>query len=75
MITENTTKIVINAEEVKCEDIKPGELFSARGADFWDGVPHLGSLGESVYIRMPTPVPPNDVGRSTFRITITEAQP
>lgn len=70
MTNENATKIVINAEEIKCEDIKPGELFSARGTDYWDGIPHLGSLGESVYIRMPTPVPPNDVGRLTFRITI-----
>jgi hypothetical protein len=59
----------IKAEPVLGKDLKPGELFSTRGADYWDHFPTRPSIGESVYIRTAQP-PYGDGDEPVFRITV-----
>ncbi len=53
---------------VKAEDVKPGQLFSSAGPEYWDN-PNPGSIGEKVYIRTDAPCPKNDVGVTAFLIS------
>ena len=63
----------IKTELVKGKDLKPGDLFSTRGDDYWQ---HLNSkillsLGEKVYIRTEAPLPSIAEGEEqVYRITI-----
>lgn len=41
----------IKATPIKASELKPGDLFSARGSDYWDDFGKKRSVGESVYIR------------------------
>lgn len=59
----------ITAEEVKCEDLKPGDLFSTAGQSYWSHYEPF-SVGERVYIRTERACPPNDRGKPIFKITI-----
>lgn len=66
--------IRILAEPMKCRDLKPGDLFSVYGPDYWGDLGHEshGAVGESVYVR--THVPAQGTGEEDdliFRITIT----
>lgn len=61
----------IKAEPVIAKDLKPGELFSVRGPEYWDTFSTRDSVGESAYIR--TNVPGEkfpDADAEVFRITI-----
>lgn len=64
--------LFILAEPVKCEDVGLGELFSALGPEYWSKVPYVSPIvvGESVYIRTFGAVHPEDVGTTTYRITV-----
>lgn len=68
--------IKIRTEWVLGEDIKPGELFSTAGPEYWDsfGEESLGSIGERVYIRTHAPIPECDIGTGTYRITIVTVE-
>ena len=41
----------IMCELVKGRDLKPGDLFSIYGPEYWDTALDKGSIGEKVYIR------------------------
>jgi hypothetical protein len=47
--------IEIKATPVKAYELKPGDLFSTRGADYWSMFSWKGGLGEQVYIRTDVP--------------------
>jgi hypothetical protein len=61
----------IKAELVVARDLKPGELFSIVGPDYWDGALDHGSVGERIYVRtnMPSSDFP-DEHEAVYRITI-----
>jgi hypothetical protein len=69
-------RATIKAELVKARDLKPGELFSTLGADYWDYWDKRGSIGESVYIRtnQPAEAAP-DADEEVYRITVCLEQP
>ena len=61
----------IKAEEVLARDLKPGDLFSTVGPEYWAIAMDAGSIGERVYIRtniLAGEAPDPDL--SVFRITI-----
>jgi len=61
----------ITAVKVLGRDLKPGELFSTVGPQYWDVAMNRGSVGERVYIRTNTPAELyDDLDEVVFRITI-----
>jgi len=61
----------ITAVQVLGRDLKPGDLFSIAGPDYWRTVPGKGSVGEQVYIRTDTPADQFvDADEPIYRITI-----
>lgn len=64
-------KTRIIAEKVLGKDLKPGELFSMVGPDYWDLAMDRRGIGERVYIRTNAPTsnaPDSDA--TVYRITI-----
>jgi hypothetical protein len=59
----------IKAELIKCKDLKPGDLFSIRGQDYW-GVPSQTAVGEKVYMRTEVPCPIGQAEEDIYLITI-----
>ncbi len=60
----------IKATPIKGQDLKPGDLFSTAGQDYWDN-PDPGSVGEKVYIRTNNPAEwYPDFGSYVYKITI-----
>ena len=59
----------IIVEPVKGKDLKPGELFSAAGDEYWQ---HRNpkSIGEKVYIRTDAPLTLEQEEEETYRILI-----
>ena len=41
----------IKAELVTGRDLKPGDMFSVAGQDYWDIAMNQGSVGEMIYVR------------------------
>jgi hypothetical protein len=41
----------------KGKDLKPGELFTTAGQEYWDRVSTTSSIGEKVFVRTDAPVP------------------
>lgn len=65
--------IKIQATSVLGRDLKPGDLFSTVGPEYWDLVDRLESIGERVYIRMNTPFSnAPDSNEEVFRIEIIQ---
>ncbi len=65
--------IKIKAEEVFSKDLKPGDLFSSYGPDYWEddlGRLNRQSLGERVYIRTEAPTPEDQAWDRVYKITI-----
>lgn len=73
----------IVATPIKSEALKPGDLFSTYGPEYWerdrfnrtdpfDTIPITLPLGERVYIRTETPAPADQVGEDLFKITIEQ---
>lgn len=60
----------IIAQRVLAKELRPGDLFSTAGPEYWD-VSRLGIVGERVYIRMEEPTPPDQMDTVIYRITIT----
>jgi hypothetical protein len=66
--------IRINAVPVLGRDLRPGELFSTAGPEYWDGFPIFQSIGERVYIRTASPADEApDADEEVYRIEIREA--
>jgi hypothetical protein len=64
-------EVKITAVQVLGRDLKPGDLFSIAGPDYWRTALDKGSVGEQVYIR--TNVPADkfvDADEPIYRITI-----
>lgn len=47
----------VKAIPVRVEHLKPGDLFSVAGPEYWDFIDDRESLGEKAYIRTNTPTP------------------
>lgn len=61
----------ITAVQVIGRDLKPGELFSIAGPDYWRTALDKGSVGEQVYIRTNVPTDQfHDADEPIYRITI-----
>ena len=54
---------------VKGRDLEPGDLFSAEGDAYWQHR-NLESIGERVFIRTETPLPPAEKGKDIYQIII-----
>lgn len=59
------------ATKVCCKDLKPGDLFSTVGREYWDRFDPL-SVGERVYVRTNSPCPADQTDETIFRITIIQ---
>jgi hypothetical protein len=62
----------IKAIPVRAEDLKPGELFSTAGPEYWDSIDDRESLGERAYIRTNTPCPADQKFVMVSRLEIEE---
>ncbi len=66
--------VIIRVEEVKSQDLKPGDLFSNAEMVHWDSVNQrtgdILPLGELVYIRTNAPTPDNQLDRDMVRLTL-----
>jgi hypothetical protein len=61
----------IQAEQVKGKDLKPGDLFSAAGSEYWDHFEDAPGVGEKAYIRTSTPAEfAPDMDEVVYRLTI-----
>lgn len=61
----------INTEQCTGRDLKPGDLFSIAGPDYWAGFETRHGIGEKVYIRTEEPCDnAPDADAKVFRITI-----
>ncbi len=47
--------MTVKATPCKGRDLKPGDLFSIEGPEYWNFFDLTGSVGEQVYIRTNTP--------------------
>lgn len=64
----------ITATPIKGKDLKPGQLFSTLGQDYWDKVLEDNiTVGERVFIRTNAPVPEGEGDAELFLITIPPA--
>lgn len=58
-------------EEIVARDLKPGDLFSTSGSDYWNRERPAGAVGERVYVRTDAPAEASpDLNETVFRITI-----
>jgi len=66
--------VKIVAIKVKAGDLKPGDLFSTGGQNYWDGVMQDTEdvVGERVYIRTTVPCPEDQVDEDIYRVTIEQ---
>lgn len=60
------------ATKVKCEELKPGDLFSNVDQHYWDlaMARNAASVGERVYIRTNALCPEDQIGDEIYRIEI-----
>lgn len=61
----------IKTEAVKGRDLKPGDLFSTAGPEYWD-VMTRGAVGEKVYIRTDAAAREHDLDTPVYRLTIEQ---
>ena len=59
----------LKAEKLTGKDLKPGDLFSSAGDDYWKHTDPL-SIGQRVYIRTDTPLAATLQAETVYRITI-----
>lgn len=61
----------ITATPVKAHELKPGDLFSTYGPDYWSLFDMRQSIGESVYIRtLAPPLDDSEKNLTVYRIVI-----
>ena len=60
----------VKATPIFGKDLKPGDLFSTVGPDYWEDM-NRDSIGERVYIRTDTPCPKSQENEEIFLIEIT----
>ena len=61
----------IKTEEIKAKDLKPGDLFSMLGDEYWSTIDrNKYAVGQKVFIRTNIPAPENQKEDVIFRITI-----
>lgn len=66
----------VTATPILGRDLRPGDLFSARGPEYWAGAMDKRSIGESVYVRTNAPADHAPDGDETvYKITIEEGTP
>jgi hypothetical protein len=47
--------MTIKATPIVARNLKPGDLFSTLGAEYWDHIDVSGSCGEKLYVRTNAP--------------------
>lgn len=62
------------ATSTLAQDVKPGEIFSNRGRDYWDYVMVNDpmAIGQKVYLRTHAPCPQHNYGQEVWVITTAE---
>ena len=66
--------VSIKAEAMLGGELRPGDMFSTAGQEYWDRALEGPSIGEQVYIRTNSPTPPQEAKVPIFRIVITEEE-
>ncbi len=65
------TVVRIHAEAIAAKELRPGDLFSIAGPEYWDDFPYKQGVGERVYIRTCTSaVGLPDADDTVYRITV-----
>lgn len=63
--------VTIKATPIVGRDLKPGDLFSTVGPEYWDNFPNVFSVGERVYIRTNMPAHLyNDADEQVYKIEV-----
>ena len=60
----------IDAIVVYSEDLRPGDLFSTDGPEYWNFYEGNKSIGERCYIRTSEPTPADQTGIEIYRLEI-----
>ena len=67
--------IKITATPITGRNLKPGDLFSSYGREYWDGIDGKLSIGERVYIRTNTSIDlAPDADDLVYLIIITQTE-
>ena len=67
--------VKITAVQVLGRDLRPGDLFSTVGQDYWDTACNKFSVGECVYVRTNTPTEMyKDGDEPIYRITLEQCE-
>jgi len=65
--------IRVHAEPCTGRDLRPGDLFSVVGPEYWDHIDDRKSVGEKAYIRTNSPMDiAPDVDAPVFRLTVLD---
>lgn len=67
--------IRIIAKPIKAKDLKPGDLFSTAGPEYWSYMGTRKSIGEKVYVRTDAADPVDQGQAEVFRIVIVKQSP
>ncbi len=67
-------RVTVTAERIIAKKLKPGDLFSIYGPEYWDNALDRGSIGEAVYLRTHEPAESaGDADTMVYKITISVA--
>lgn len=70
VIVTKKPALVLRATPIKGRDLKPGDLFSTAGPEYWDHVGERDSVGERAYIRTETPAHSEDLDMMVYLIEV-----
>lgn len=60
----------LRVESVRCRDLRPGDLFSTAGPEYWYGGRDWHAVGERVYIRTEAPCPTDQENEQIYRVEV-----
>ena len=58
---------------VKAKDLRPGDLFSNAGADYWNGRRDKTAVAEKVYMRTECPCPVDQENDKVYRVMMVDS--
>jgi hypothetical protein len=66
--------LIVECVAMPARDLKPGDLFSIRGPEYWLPALHSGSVGEKVYVRTDTPATGREDDTPVYRLTFSDSE-
>lgn len=67
--------MIILTKKMRGDELKPGDLFSTVGQEYWDTIKSNKSVGERVYIRTEAVSPLGENGKEIYKVTIITGNP